>query len=99
MICITKTEIVDKTWRYLNRIMEKKKVEYVINAFINAVGDEIKNGNSVKIEGLGSFIVSTKNEYIGKDIRSRESALIPQSTYIRFRPSKKIKPSKGEFEL
>ena len=74
-------------------------MECIINTFINTIGNEIKNGNSVKIEGLGSFIVSTRDQYIGKDIRSGESTLIPQSTYIRFRPSKKIKPNKGEMGL
>lgn len=71
--------------------IDKKQVENVINAFIGAISDELINGSVVKLEGFGSFTSCTRTTYIGKDIHSGNIKEIPESTYIRFRPSPKMK--------
>jgi len=57
---IVKSELIHKTWQTVEMNIEKTKVEETINTFINIIGNEIRNGQVVKIEGLGRFYPFTK---------------------------------------
>ena len=89
---IVKSELIDKTWKEIGKNIEKNKVNHIINTFITVIGNEIKSGSNIKIEGFGSFLLCTRNSYIGKDVNSGEIKEVPETSYIRFKPSKKIKP-------
>ncbi len=89
---IVKSELIDKTWKNLEKDIEKSKIERTVNTFIQIVGSEIRNGHSVKIEGLGSFCLCCKKPYVGKDINTGKAVKIENARYIRFIPSSRIKP-------
>ena len=57
---IIKSELIHKTWQTVEMNIEKTKVEETINTFINIIGNEIRSGHVVKIEGLGRFCPFTK---------------------------------------
>ena len=87
---IVKSELIYKTWKTVEENIEKTKVEATINTFINIIGDEIKNGNIVKIEGLGRFCPFIKKTK-GKNINNGSIQEIPAAKYVRFIPSSKLK--------
>lgn len=87
---IIKSELIHKTWQTVEMNIEKTKVEETINTFINIIGNEIRNGHVVKIEGLGRFFPSTKKTK-GKNINNGTIQEIPNAKYIRFIPSSKLK--------
>ena len=89
MILIVKSELIHETWKTVDNI-EKSKVEDTINTFINIIGNEIKNGNLVKIEGLGRFCPFVKKTK-GKNINNGTIQEIPNAKYVRFIPSSKLK--------
>ena len=70
--------------------IEKNKVEDTINTFINIIGNEINNGNVVKIEGFGRFCPFVKKTK-GKNICNGTIQEIPNAKYVRFIPSSKLK--------
>lgn len=55
------------------------------------IANEIKNGNNVKLEGLGTFTPYIKKSYIGKNLNSGDIVNIPSTRCISFKPSKKLK--------
>lgn len=87
---IVKSELIHETWKTVETSIEKNKVEDTINTFINIIGNEIRNGNVVKIEGLGRFCPFIKKTK-GKNINNGTIQEIPNAKYIRFIPSSKLK--------
>lgn len=87
---IVKSELIHETWKTVEGNIEKNRVEDTINTFINIIGNEIKNGHVVKIEGLGRFCQFTKNTK-GKNISDGTIQEIQNAKYIRFIPSSKLK--------
>lgn len=82
--------MIHKTWKNIECDIEKSKVENTINTFINIISNEIKNGNVVKIEGLGRFCPFIKKTK-GKNINNGNIQEIPNAKYVRFIPSSKLK--------
>jgi len=87
---IIKSELIHKTWQTVEMNIEKTKVEETINTFINIIGNEIRNGHVVKIEGLGRFCPFVKKTK-GKNINNGIIQEIPNAKYVRFIPSSKLK--------
>ncbi len=87
---MVKSELIDKTWKNVKKDIEKSKVEDTINTFINIIGNEIRNGHVVKIEGFGRFCLFTKKTK-GKNISDGTIQEIPNAKYVRFIPSSKLK--------
>lgn len=87
---IVKSELIHETWKNVKKDIEKNKVEDTINTFINIIGNEIRNGHVVKIEGLGRFCPFVKNTK-GKNISNGAIQEIPNAKYVRFIPSSKLK--------
>lgn len=87
---IVKSELINKTWNTVKNDVEKNKVEDTINTFINIIGNEIRSGHVVKIEGLGRFCPFQKKTK-GKNINNGTIQEIPNAKYVRFIPSSKLK--------
>jgi DNA-binding protein HU-beta len=78
-------EIVSKTG------LKKKDVETSIVAFIDTVAETLANGEKVQIAGLGSFEVKTKAERPGRNPKTQEPIMIPESKTPVFSASKTLK--------
>ena len=87
---IVKSELIHETWKTVESNIEKNRVEDTINTFINIIGNEIRNGHVVKIEGFGKFYPFTKKTK-GKNISDGTIQEIPNAKYVRFIPSSKLK--------
>lgn len=87
---IVKSELIHETWKTVESNIEKNRVEDTINTFINIIGNEIRSGHEVKIEGLGRFCPFTKKTK-GKNINNGTIQEIPNAKYVRFIPSSKLK--------
>lgn len=87
---IVKSELIHETWKTVESNIEKNRVEDTINTFINIIGNEIRSGYVVKIEGLGRFCPFTKKTK-GKNINNGTIQEIPNAKYVRFIPSSKLK--------
>ena len=87
---IVKSELIHETWKTVESNIEKNRVEDTINTFINIIGNEIRNGHVVKIEGLGRFCPFIKKTK-GKNISDGTIQEIPNAKYVRFIPSSKLK--------
>lgn len=87
---IVKSELVDKTWQRTKEQFKKSDVDFIINTFLSTLVDEIKNGNNIKIEGFGTFSSYVRHAYIGKNVNGIIDE-IPDTRYISFKPSKRLK--------
>lgn len=78
-------EIVSKTG------LKKKDAEAVVVAFVDVVSETLANGEKVQIAGLGSFEVKVKAERPGRNPKTQEAIIIPESKTAAFSASKTLK--------
>lgn len=90
LIRITKSEIINQIWNENTKTYTKKDIEFIINSFIRIVQNEIRNDCKIKIEGFGTFSSYVRQAYIGKSTNGNVEE-IPDTRYISFKPSKKLK--------
>lgn len=88
---VTKSELISDTTKNIGYEFKECDVKNIVDSFIKLICQEIKNGNDVKIEGLGTFTTYTRKSYIGKNIRTGEVEEIKETKYISFKPSSKMK--------
>ena len=88
---ITKSEIINQIWNDNIETFKKNDIEYIINSFIKIVTEEIKKGFKVKVEGLGTFSSYIRQAHIGKNVNTGNIEEIPDTRYVSFKPSRKLK--------
>ena len=71
--------------------LKKKDTEAVIAAFVEVSSETLKNGEKIQIAGLGSLEVKTKAQRIGRNPKTQEQIVIPESKAIAFSASKTLK--------
>ena len=91
MKLITKSEIINLIWNNNINKYKKKDIEFIVNSFVEVVGDEIKKGNKVKIDSFGTFSSFSKQSYVGKNINTGKIETINGTECISFKPSKLLK--------
>ena len=85
---MTKIQLAEK----MAEITGKPKSQMVkaIDAFTEAVGAELKNGETVTLVGFGSFSVKTTNARTARNPRTGESVAVPAKQKAVFKASKDL---------
>ena len=78
-------EIVSKTG------LKKKDAEAAVAVFIDTVSETLAKGEKVQIASLGSFEVKVKAQRPGRNPKTQEAIIIPESKTPTFTASKTLK--------
>lgn len=70
---------------------DKKTVASVVNAFVDAVTESLKNGDSVRLVNFGTFSVSHRKERNGVKPATGEKIVIPAQKKPSFKAGKALK--------
>ena len=71
--------------------LDKKTVSNVLNAFVSAVTDSLKEGESVRLVNFGTFGVSHRKERNGVKPSTGEKIVIPAQKKPSFKAGKALK--------
>lgn len=71
--------------------MTKKDSEKAVNAALDAVAEELKKGEAVKLAGFGNFTVKERAERQARNPRTGEEITVPAAKVVQFRPAKALK--------
>ena len=71
--------------------LSRKHCETALDAFVEATGDALKNGEKVHLVGFGTFEVKERAARTGRNPRTMEPVAIPASKQPVFRPGKAFK--------
>ena len=71
--------------------MTKKDTERVINAALDLITAQLRQGNKVQLSGFGTFEVKHREARVGRNPVTRESVKIPAKTAATFKPSQYLK--------
>ena len=71
--------------------LTKVESEKALNAFIDTVTEELKNGGKVQLVGFGTFEVTERAARKGRNPKTSEEIMIPASKSPRFKAGKALK--------
>ena len=86
---MNKKELVEKVMKETG--ITKKKAEEVLQAYIKAIEEALKNGEKVTFVGFGSFGTRTRAKRSGVNPKTGEKIVIPAKTVPFFKPGKALK--------
>jgi DNA-binding protein HU-beta len=73
--------------------ISKASAQRALNAFLDAVGDELSQGGSVSLVGFGTFSVSARAERTGRNPKTGEALTIHAKKVPSFKPGSALKDS------
>ena len=71
--------------------LKKKDAEKALNAFIEVVGETLKAGDKISIQGFGTFEVAERSEREGRNPATGETMKIAASKAPKFKAGKNLK--------
>ena len=74
-----------------NAGMTKKDTERVLNAALDAVVAEMRQGSKVQLSGFGTFEVKDREPRVGRNPHTKEAIDIPATRVPVFKASKALK--------
>jgi DNA-binding protein HU-beta len=83
---MTKANIVNEISK--NTGIEKRIVQEIIEAFMEAVKNSLVKDKNVYLRGFGSFIVKKRAEKTARNISKNTIMIIPEHFIPAFKPSK-----------
>jgi DNA-binding protein HU-beta len=86
---MNKTELINQIAEKAD--LTKKDSEKALNAFIEAVTESLKSGNSVQLVGFGNFQVKPRAAREGRNPKTGEALKIAASNVPSFKAGQKLK--------
>lgn len=71
--------------------LSKKDSERALDAAVETVADTLASGDKVQLVGFGVFEVKTRAERTGRNPRTKESIVIPETKLPVFKAGKALK--------
>lgn len=71
--------------------ISKKDAERAVNAFVNAVMDEVKGGGKVQLIGFGTFESVQRAKRQVRNPQNGEAMTVPAAVVPKFKPGKAFK--------
>lgn len=86
---MNKSQLVEKI--ALEADITKADAERALNAFTNAVSEELANNGEVSLVGFGTFSVSARAARTGRNPQTGAALQIAASNVPKFKPGKGLK--------
>ena len=88
---LTKAEIIDSIQNRMG--LSRKIISAVVDDLFEVIKSTLETGESVKVSGLGNFVVREKKARPGRNPKSGETMTIPPRRVLTFKPSQAIRQS------
>tara|TARA_B100000989_G_C19246792_1_gene346409 strand:- start:91 stop:384 length:294 start_codon:yes stop_codon:yes gene_type:complete len=86
---LTKQDIVNSIYMQIG--YSKKVSEILIEDFFEIILNNLKKEKKVKISKFGTFFLKRKKQRIGRNPKTKITAIISERNVITFKPSKEFK--------
>jgi len=68
-----------------------KEISDMVSSVVSVVSEQLQEGNTVVVQGFGTFDVKKKLERISVNPATKQRMLVPPKLVINFKPSNVIK--------
>ncbi len=86
---MNKAELIEQV--AVSAELSKVVAAKAVDAVIEAIGNSLKQGESVTLVGFGTFVVAERAARKGRDPRSGETIELAASRQAKFKPGKALK--------
>lgn len=86
---MNKEELVESVAK--QSALNKSEANRVVDAVLKVIGESLKKGVDVRLMGFGTFSVKRRKARNGRNPRTGEAVLIPESKVIAFSAGKALK--------
>ena len=80
--CISKKEVIKYYKEEAN--CTQKDATFAINLLIKLVAEQLKDGNAVRLDGIGTFEVRERKRYQGFNPQNGERIEVGESSFLHF---------------
>ena len=92
---LTKADIIEHlielSTHQCSKVLDKKTAAEILESMLETMTEELANGNTIKIPGLGNFTLRDKKARIGRNPKTKEEFPISARRVVSFRTSAKFK--------
>ncbi|HOI26728.1 MAG TPA: HU family DNA-binding protein [Paludibacteraceae bacterium] len=78
--------------------LDDTKIESMLNGVVSVLRDKLLAGNSIAIQGFGTFEVRKKEERISVNPSTKKRMLVPPKLSVAFKPSVVMKEQFNKME-
>lgn len=71
--------------------LSKKDSEKALNSVLDSISDALKSDEKVQLVGFGVFETKTRAARTGRNPKTKEAIVIPESRSPQFKPGKALK--------
>jgi len=93
MAKMTKAELVEAMAKEAE--ITKSAAAAALDAYVEAVTRELKQGGKISLVGFGTFCVSKRKAREGRNPKTGESIRIPAKNVVKFKPGKELADKVG----
>ena len=86
---MNKLELVEKVTKNVD--VSKKDMTVYVDSILDAIKEDLAEGEKISIPGFGVFDVAQRAEREGINPKTKERIIIPAYKSVRFKPSKVLK--------
>lgn len=86
---MTKADLIDKVYETMG--FPKSLSGSIVKLLFDSIKEKLKNGENVKIAGLGNFILRDKKKRIGRNPKTGKEFEISPRRVLTFRASQTLK--------
>jgi DNA-binding protein HU-beta len=92
-ITLNKKELVEQVYESLSSKFKvtKKDITSVYDEIFTVLENELANGNSINLTGIGKFYIKEQAARTGVNPKTRQTIQIPAKRVVKFKISKKLK--------
>ena len=87
---MTRSDLVEELAARISQLTHRD-AEYAVKTILDAMRDALVRGHRIEIRGFGSFSINRRPPRMGRNPRSGESVLIPETRVPHFKPGKALR--------
>lgn len=86
---MTRSELIENFAR--NADISRPRAAVIVDAFFEAVGEAMTNGERIELRSFGNFSVRCYESYMGRNPKSGEKVFVPEKRLPYFKPSLELR--------
>jgi len=86
---LTKADIADRLFEVVG--LNKREAKEFVDAYFEAIREELERGENVKLSGFGNFQLRVKSQRPGRNPKTGEEIPISARRVVTFRPGQKLR--------
>ena len=95
---VTKADLIGLIRRKAEKTYTKAEVADIYDSLCEVIEDEICNGNSITLQGIGHFDLFYRPAKVGRNPATGESIDVPEKVGIAFKVTKSLKDKASELD-